>query len=256
MLSALASALHLLGLALGFASLVARDRAMAPPFDDKQRDRLLVADNWAGIAALLWVGTGLWRWLGALEKPTSWYTHNPGFHLKLTLLFCALACEMWPMITFIRWRIRLAAGGSIETAHVPRLRLLNRIELGVVVCMVFVAAGMARGIGYHPKGEGFCGIERSFEAQCQSCHGSGVTMGGLNLTGDAYTALVDRKSHQWPKETRVVPGVPERSLLFRKLAGTQGKLGQRMPLSGHADPELVAQVRAWIEAGAPRCLKP
>ena len=148
LLAALASALHLLGLALGFSSLVARDRAMAPPFNDVQRDRLLMADNWAGFAAMLWVGTGLWRWLGSVEKPSEWYTHHSMFHAKLTLFACAWACEMWPMITFIRWRIRLQRGLPIETAHVPTLRVLNRIELGLIVAMVFVAAAMARGIGY------------------------------------------------------------------------------------------------------------
>lgn len=81
-------------------------------------------------------------------------------------------------------------------------------------------------------------------------------MGGLDLSADAYAALVERKSVQWPKETRVVPGEPQRSLLFRKLAGTQGKFGQRMPLSSHADPALVEAVRVWIASGAPRCTNP
>jgi len=255
MLSALASALHLLGLAVGFSALVARDRAMRQPFDDAQRDRLLSADNWAGAAAMVWVGTGLWRWLGALEKPTDWYTHNPGFHLKLTLFACAWACEMWPMITFIRWRIRLQKGLPLETGHVPTLRLLNRIELGLVVATVFVAAGMARGIGYTPKGSDFCAIERTFQGQCQSCHSSSVMQGGLDLVTDSYHSLVGARSPQWPDQQRVVPGDPERSLLFKKLTGHQGALGQRMPLDAPIDPEVIAQVRAWIQAGAPACAR-
>lgn len=253
MLAVLASALHLLGLSLGFSATIARDRAMRAPFDDAQRDRLLVADNWAGIAALLWVGTGLWRWLGGLDRPTEWYTHHPAFHLKLALFVCAWACEMWPMVTFIGWRIRLAKGLPIETRHVPKLRILNRIELGIIVCMVFVAAAMARGVGYTPKGGGFCALKTTLQSECHACHGANVKLGGLDLETDPYHALVNAKSAQWPEEVRVVPGDPQRSLLFRKVSGHQGALGQRMPLSTKMDPALVAKFEAWIRAGAPDC---
>ena len=57
MTSALASALHLLGLALAVAMMVLRDRAFSSrPFDPAARDRLLAADNLYGLASMMLVG--------------------------------------------------------------------------------------------------------------------------------------------------------------------------------------------------------
>jgi hypothetical protein len=50
----------------------------------------------------------------------------------------------------------------------------------------------------------------------------------------------------------VIPGNPDLSYLVRKLEGGPGITGARMPLGGPPlDPALIANVRAWITAGAP-----
>lgn len=50
---------------------------------------------------------------------------------------------------------------------------------------------------------------------------------------------------------RVSAGDPDASYLVRKLEGAAGITGARMPLGGPPlDPALIANVRAWITAGA------
>jgi hypothetical protein len=50
----------------------------------------------------------------------------------------------------------------------------------------------------------------------------------------------------------VTVGNPDNSYLVRKLEGTAGITGSRMPLGGPPlDAALIANVRAWITAGAP-----
>lgn len=142
MLAAFLSALHLLALGIGLGAVYARGRALA------RRDvpAILFADNWWGVAAILWWVTGLWRAFGGAEKGTDWYLHNPLFHLKLTLFIVANLLELWPMATFIRWRIGLGKGQQPDLSRVPALLTINRIEVALVALLPFVAAMMARGL--------------------------------------------------------------------------------------------------------------
>jgi putative membrane protein len=148
MLRALASALHLLALVVGLAGVFLRGRAMRAPFDDAKRDALLVADNAWGIAALLWIATGLWRLFGETDKPTSFYLASHAFHLKITLFVVVFLLELAPMVTFVKWRIALAKGQPIDTSRLATFRVTNTIQVGIVITMILVAAAMARGIGY------------------------------------------------------------------------------------------------------------
>jgi uncharacterized membrane protein len=59
--SALLSAIHMLTLALGLGAIVMRGRALARPLDEAGWQRLLAADNLWGIAAGLWIASGLAR---------------------------------------------------------------------------------------------------------------------------------------------------------------------------------------------------
>jgi putative membrane protein len=105
---------------------------------------VLRADNAWGIAALFWLGTGLVRAFGGVEKPAAWYTGNPLFWVKMGLFAFVAVLEMWPMVTFIRWRIARAAGRAPELRHMGRLARVNDVEVGLTVSIVFVAAMMAR----------------------------------------------------------------------------------------------------------------
>src|SRR4051812_31401849 len=100
--------LHLLALAIGPAAVWARARALRQvlrdPEDVRAMPRALTADAWWGVAALVWLVTGLWRLLGSAEKSTSYYMQNHAFYAKMGMFVAVAVLEIWPMMTLIRWR--------------------------------------------------------------------------------------------------------------------------------------------------------
>ena len=143
-ISALLSAVHVLTLALGLGAVFARGRALAAPLDEAGWQRLLMADNLWGIAAGLWIASGLGRvFFGG--KETGFYWHNGFFWVKLALFGLVFALETTPMITFIRVRSARRRGAALPQFSVAAYRRINSAELALVVGIVFVAAFMARG---------------------------------------------------------------------------------------------------------------
>ncbi len=144
------SALHVLTLALGLGAVFARGRRLRDlrrtPEDAGVLKRVLQADSLWGVAALLWIGTGLGRVFGRLEKEPDFYLRNGFFWLKMALFGLVLALEIRPMLTFIRWRTAASRGGARPAeANLRILITLNDAEIAVVVVIPFVAALMARG---------------------------------------------------------------------------------------------------------------
>jgi hypothetical protein len=106
-----------------------------------------------------------------------------------------------------------------------------------------------------------------FSGSCAfgSCHGGMHPAAGLDLTsGNACGSLVSKSSCDFTTRVRVVPGNPDMSYLYQKVAGTDlgtnpdgPCAGQtngtpaRMPLGGTplCDGQ-IAQIRQWILAGA------
>jgi putative membrane protein len=147
MISAAFSALHLLALAIGLPSVFMRGRALKGPLDETGLRRLFTADTLWGMAAGLWIVTGLVRAFGGLEKGSQFYFSSPLFMVKMGLLIAVLLLEVWPMVTFIRWRIARSRGQTPTKARLGGLYAVNQVQLGIVVVMVFVASLMARGVG-------------------------------------------------------------------------------------------------------------
>ena len=143
----LLASFHLIALGIGLGSAWARGRALTGRLDRDGLGAVLRADSWWGVAAALWIGTGLWRLLAGLEKDTAYYLHNHLFLGKMLLLAFILVLEIRPMVTLIRWRRQMARGESFDTRSAPRLARISFVQAGLVVLMVFLAAGMARGIG-------------------------------------------------------------------------------------------------------------
>jgi putative membrane protein len=146
-LSALVSALHVLALAIGLPAVFLRGRALKGRLDGEGLGRLFAADTAWGIAALLWLATGLYRAFGGLEKGTAFYLGSRLFWLKLLLFGVVVALEIWPMATFIRWRRQLGRRQTPDVSSARALAHLNHAEMALVVIIVFVAAFMARGFG-------------------------------------------------------------------------------------------------------------
>ena len=140
--------LHLLGMAMSVASILARARALRGTLDGAGVRRVLAADNMWGISFLVMLSTGLWRALGSLEKGTDYYLSQPTFHAKMGLLALILILEVWPMITLIRWRVSLGRGQSVDTRRAPAFARISSIQAVLIVLMIFAATAMARGIGF------------------------------------------------------------------------------------------------------------
>ena len=140
--------LHLLALAVGLAGVWARARALRDslrdPADHGALRRAFIGDAWWGIAAGVWLVTGLWRLLAGTEKGTSYYMGNQAFHLKMALFLAILALEVWPMLTLMRWRTRKSVPDPRDAG---RIEVISYVECALVIAMVLAAAGMARGYG-------------------------------------------------------------------------------------------------------------
>ena len=147
MLAAVVSALHVFALALGLPSVFLRGRALKGRLDRDGWPRLFAADTVWGIAAALWLVTGLLRAFGGLEKGSSFYLASRLFWLKMALFVVVVLLEIRPMVTLMRWRATLRRGGMPDTSAAPVLYRLNHVELALVVVIVFVASFMARGFG-------------------------------------------------------------------------------------------------------------
>jgi putative membrane protein len=144
--SAIVAALHYLALAIGLPAIFLRGRALKGPLDDPGLRRLFAADSAWGIAAALWVVTGLLRAFAGLEKGSTFYLQSPLFYLKMALFLAIVALEIWPMLTLIRWRQARRRGSRVDTSPAPALFQVSHVQLALTVLIVFVASAMARGL--------------------------------------------------------------------------------------------------------------
>ena len=143
----LLASLHLLALGIGLGAVWFRGQALRSRLDAAGLRMVFQADNFWGLAALLWISTGVWRVLAGVEKNTEYYFQNHFFLTKMALLVVILVLEVQPMRTLIGWRRRLAAGEQPATTLAPALARTSTIQAALIALMVFLAAARARGYG-------------------------------------------------------------------------------------------------------------
>jgi putative membrane protein len=144
----LVATLHLLVLLLGLGAILTRAHALARAKQNEGLGRVFAADNLWGVAAVLWIATGLWRAFGGLEKGTAYYLHDHASHVKMGLLAIILLLEIWPMSTLIRWRIHARRGPAVDVRAGPLRARVSYAQAGLVILMVFAATAVARGYFY------------------------------------------------------------------------------------------------------------
>jgi putative membrane protein len=144
--------LHLLGLGIGLGAVWARARALRGPLDTAGLRRAFYADGWWGVAAAIWIGTGLVRVIGGMEKGMDYYLQNHVFWGKMALLLVILVLEIGPAVTLARWRVQLAKGSQPDTTRAERFARISYVQAVLVLLMVLAATAMARGIGLAPRG--------------------------------------------------------------------------------------------------------
>lgn len=141
------AALHLMGLGIGLGAVWARARALRAPIDEHAVRRVLEADTWWGIAALVWVSTGLMRAFGGLEKSTDYYLGSHAFWGKMLLFLVILGLEIKPMVTFTRWRRELRQGKEPDVSAAQAISTTSVVQALLIIGMVLFATAMARGLG-------------------------------------------------------------------------------------------------------------
>lgn len=145
------AALHLIALGLGLGAVIARGTALRESPSNAALRRAFRSDSIWGLAAILWISTGVWRVLAGIEKPTGLYLTNPVFHAKIGLFLVIILLELWPAITLMRWRRAFSAGESAERLMTSgagrKIATISHIEALLVVVIVFVAVALARGFG-------------------------------------------------------------------------------------------------------------
>lgn len=147
--AALLSTFHLFALVLGLSGVVIRWRQLRRLVTDPTAlEPMLVGDNLWGVAAILWLVTGLLRAFGSFEKGSGYYLNSGAFLLKLGLFSAVFLLELWPMVTFMRWRVRKAKGLPLDTSRAGTFATITAVELAITLAIPFVASMMARGIGF------------------------------------------------------------------------------------------------------------
>jgi putative membrane protein len=148
MLRWLLASLHLLGLGIGLGAVWVRGQALNADLDRGGLRRVFLADTWWGVAAALWIVTGLIRAFGGFEKGTAYYLHNRAFLVKMAVLLVILLLEVRPMVTLIRWRARVGRGEVPTSLTAARaMARISYLQAGLVVVMLVAATAMARGLG-------------------------------------------------------------------------------------------------------------
>jgi putative membrane protein len=148
MLRWLLAAVHLLALGIGLGSVWARARLLGgPTLDGPTLRRALAADAWWGVAALLWVGSGLWRLLAGTEKTTSYYLGSHAFWTKMALFGAILVLESRPIVTLSVWRRLLARGETPDLRAAPGIARTSYVQAVLLILMLLAATAMARGLG-------------------------------------------------------------------------------------------------------------
>jgi putative membrane protein len=142
----LLAALHLLALGIGLGAVFARGQALRNIRLEQGLQRVMLADSFWGLSALLWIPTGLMRAFGGYEKGSAYYLGNTLFLVKMGLLVVILVLELGPMVRLIRWRLHQRTGATIDTAPAGRLAAISYIQGVLVILMVLLATAMARGL--------------------------------------------------------------------------------------------------------------
>jgi len=133
---------HFLAILSFTAVLAVQNALLKPTLSRRELRRLTVLDAVYGLSAVLVFGAGhaLWFMVG---KPAEFYTKNPVFHVKLTLFVVVFLLSIVSTVFFLkRWR------SGAETVVVPaRVRVLKRVEFGLLLLIPVLAVIMAAGVG-------------------------------------------------------------------------------------------------------------
>lgn len=147
-LEAILAYLHLLAI-LTMVVFIASEAALCRIewLNAKVVERLVRLDAIYAGAAVAVLATGVARTIWGV-KGTAWYWTNPLLHIKLTLFVVVALLSVGPTRSYLRWRKRLRADGTLPTeAEVHKTRKLVMIEAHLIALVPLAAVFLARGFG-------------------------------------------------------------------------------------------------------------
>ena len=139
---------HFLGMMMLMATLLAEHVTLQPQMTRLHIQRLAMIDLFYGIAAGIVFLTGLLRF-AYFGKGIHFYLGNPLFYVKVGMFLLVALISVYPTRRFLAWRKMLTHGDppALDPHTVTRLRIVIRLELGLLLVIPLLAVLMARGIG-------------------------------------------------------------------------------------------------------------
>ncbi|MDB5814334.1 MAG: hypothetical protein JWN23_1451 [Rhodocyclales bacterium] len=109
--------------------------------------RLQQCDMWYGIFAVVIVVVGFMR-VFYFEKGSAYYFSNHFFWAKLGLFAVVGLLSIYPTVQFLAWRKDTRQGKApvITEKQFSSLRLILRLEVILLIAIVFCASMMAKGV--------------------------------------------------------------------------------------------------------------
>jgi putative membrane protein len=130
------------------ATLLAEHVTLQPQMTRLHIQRLAMIDLFYGIAAGIVFLSGLLRF-AYFGKGIHFYLGNPLFYVKVGMFLLVALISVYPTRRFLAWRKMLTQGDppALDPHTVTRLRIVIRLELGLLIVIPLLAVLMARGIG-------------------------------------------------------------------------------------------------------------
>jgi len=148
--SAFAAYAHYLSLLLMTASIVTERLTVKPAMSIKEEKLLGYADITTGVAGSILAISGYYR-ATAYGKGWDFYSHEPMFWLKMTLLGIFGGLSLFPTITIIQRTVKIERESTIDPMSeelATRMKKVLNAELTALAFIPLTATLMSRGVGY------------------------------------------------------------------------------------------------------------
>jgi putative membrane protein len=136
---------HYASLMLLIAAVLGEMVVLKPQITVAEARILQRLDTTYGASATLLLATGVARMF--LEKGVAYYLHHVAFHILVALFVVIGLLSIYPTVVFLRWRAEIKAdrAPAIPPEQFGRLKLILRMEIGLLLIAPLFAAWMAHG---------------------------------------------------------------------------------------------------------------
>lgn len=134
--------IHIMGIILLSSMLIAENLLLSTPLKVGAIKKLVKIDSLYAVGAVLTLGAGLFLWL-VVGKPSTFYQHNPIFHIKIGLFLFIALISLFPTHFLLKNRHNEIAAITLP----QKIIFIKRLELALLCIIPLLATLMAKGIG-------------------------------------------------------------------------------------------------------------